>query len=115
MRTSPKRSINDVINDGRLARQANIDKFKVSDKTKFILRKAGHLASEGKETRKGSIDKFIANANKSNQKPLELIDAKLNRRVSDINWKCLDVAVLCWLVSVITVAVFVAYLNGVFA
>lgn len=27
MRTSPKRSINDVIIDGRLARQANIDKF----------------------------------------------------------------------------------------
>ena len=84
MRTSPKRSIQEVIIDGRLARQAN-------------------------------VDKFITNANKSNQKPLELIDAKLNRRVSDINWKCLDVAVLCWLVSVITVAVFVAYLNGVFA
>jgi len=84
MRTSPKRSIQEVINDSVAARQAN-------------------------------IDKFITNANKSNQKPLELIDAKLNRRVSDINWKCLDVAVLCWLVSVITVVVFVAYLNGVFA
>ena len=84
MRTSPKRSINDVIIDGRLARQAN-------------------------------VDKFITNANKSNQKPLELIDAKSNRRVGDINWRCLDVAVLCWLVSVLTVVVFVAYLNGVFA
>ena len=84
MRTSPKRSINDVINDGVAARQAN-------------------------------VDKFITNANKSNQKPLEFINAKEDRRVSDINWKCLDVAVLCWLVSVITVVVFVAYLNGVFA
>ena len=84
MRTSPKRSINDVINDGVAARQAN-------------------------------VDKFITNANKSNQKPLEFINAKEDRRVSDINWKCLDVAVLCWLVSVISVAVFVAYLNGVFA
>ena len=84
MRASPKRSIQEVIVDGRLARQAN-------------------------------VDKFIANANKSNQNPLEFIGTKLDRRVSDINWKCLDVAVLCWLVSVITVVVFAAYLNGVFA
>ena len=84
MRTSPKRSIQEVINDGVAARQAN-------------------------------VDKFIANANKSNQETLELIDAKLNRRVSDINWKYLDVAVLCWLVSAISAVVFVAYLNEVFA
>ena len=111
MRTSTKRSIQEVINDGRLARQANIDKFEVSDKVKFILRKAGHLASEGKETRKGSIDKFVNN--KLEQVEVKLEPVNKNKRSDDlrINYFNVGEAIVLGL-SILSAVVFAVLIIG---